>query len=166
MANGLTQGQQGSRQRVESALAALGITTDIVEFPQGTRTSADAARAIGCEVAQIAKSVVLRATQTDRAVVVIASGANRVCETKVSRLIGEPVGRADADFVRNKTGFVIGGVAPLGHLGDVAVFVDEDLMTMAVLWAAAGTPSSVFRVTSDDLRKLPTAQLANVKQDI
>ena len=153
----------GSRQRVERALAQCGIAADILEFPQGTRTSAEAAMAIGCEVAQIAKSVVLRAKKTEMAIVVIASGANRVCEKKLAALIGEPVGRADADFVRAKTGFAIGGVAPVGHLAAVHLLVDRDLLAIDPLWAAAGTPSSVFRVSAQQLSALPGARLADIK---
>lgn len=155
----------GSRERVERALAELGIASEIVEFPQGTRTCADAAAAIGCSVAQIAKSVVLRAKHSDRPVVVIASGANRVCERKVAELIGEPVGRADADFVRAKTGFAIGGVAPVGHAGPVCLLVDRDLLAIDPLWAAAGTPSTVFRVSAAALGALPSARLADVRLD-
>lgn len=153
----------GSRQRVERSLVELGIATEIVDFPQGTRTSAEAAAAIGCAVAQIAKSVVLRAKNSGLPVVVIASGANRVCEQKVAALIGEPVGRADADFVRAKTGFAIGGVAPLGHLGPVHLLIDRDLLSIDPLWAAAGTPSSVFRVSPAQLRQLPDARVADIK---
>lgn len=153
----------GSRERVELALAQHGIATQIVEFPQGTRTCADAAAAIGCSVAQIAKSVVLRAKTTGLPVVVIASGANRVCEKKVAALLGEPVGRADAEFVREKTGFAIGGVAPLGHLSKVYLLVDHDLLSIDPLWAAAGTPSTVFQVTARQLAALPEARLADIK---
>lgn len=162
MAEGVLAGV-GSRDRVERALAQHGIVTEIVEFPQGTRTCADAAAAIGCSVAQIAKSVVLRAKTSGVPVVVIASGANRVCEKKVAALLGEPVGRADADFVRTKTGFAIGGVAPLGHLGKVHLLVDHDLLAIDPLWAAAGTPSTVFRVTARQLAALPEARLADIK---
>lgn len=155
----------GSRERVERALHALGIRTDIVEFPQGTRTSADAAAAIGCSVAQIAKSVVLRAKVSNLPVVVVASGANRVCEKKISTLLNEPVGRADADFVRDSTGFAIGGVAPVGHIGPVHLLVDRDLLLLDPLWAAAGTPSTVFRVAAAQLTALPSARLADVRVD-
>lgn len=153
----------GSRERVEQSLRQLGIAAEIVEFPQATRTSAEAAAAIGCEIAQIAKSVVLRAKTSGMAVVVIASGANRVCEKKVAALIGESVGRADAEFVRSKTGFVIGGVAPVGHLCAVHLLVDRDLLAIDPLWAAAGTPNSVFRLSAEQLVGLPDARLADIK---
>lgn len=160
-----TESPAGSRQRVEQALAGLGIVAEVVEFPQGTRTCADAAAAIGCAVAQIAKSVVLRATQSDRAVIVIACGSNRVCEQKVAALIGEPVGRADADFVRKSTGFAIGGVAPVGHLGEPHLLVDAELLAIDPLWAAAGTASTVFRISARELAGLPGARVADVKAE-
>jgi prolyl-tRNA editing enzyme YbaK/EbsC (Cys-tRNA(Pro) deacylase) len=154
-----------SRERVEAALAALGITADIVDFAQGTRTSADAAAAIGCAVAQIAKSIVFRGAESGRAVVVIASGANRVDERKVAAVIGEPTAKADAAFVREATGFAIGGVAPLGFVGEVALVLDQDLLKLHPIWAAAGTPSSVFRVEAADLARLPGARLADIRQE-
>lgn len=162
--NTLIEGEGGSsRARVERDLQRLGIPAGIVEFPQGTKTCADAAAAIGCSIAQIAKSVVLRAKNSDTPVVVIASGGNRVCEQKVAALIGEPVGRADADFVRSRTGFAIGGVAPVGHVGKIYLLVDRDLMELDPLWAAAGTPSSVFQVTANQLAALPGARVADIR---
>ena len=111
--------QHPTALRTQRLLAEAGIDTQVVEFEQPTRTSAEAAAAIGCTVAEIAKSVVFRAKQSGGAVVVVASGDNRVCEDKVARLVGEKLGRADADFVRAATGYAIGGVAPLGHAGPV-----------------------------------------------
>src|SRR5215470_9750475 len=104
-----------SVDRVRSALAALGLPSEIKEFAASTRTSADAAAAIGCAVAQIAKSLVFRAKPSGRAILVMASGANRVDEKKLAAALGETIGKADADFVRSETGFAIGGVAPVGH---------------------------------------------------
>lgn len=153
---------RSSRERVEAALAALGIAAEIVEFPAATRTAAQAAEAIGCSVAQIAKSIVLRALESDRAVLVIASGAHRVDEGKVAALLGEPVGKADAEFVRSRTGFAIGGVAPVGHTGEVVVVVDETLWRLDPIWAAAGSPNSVFRLSADDLHRIPGIRVAVV----
>src|SRR5512147_1635188 len=110
---------KGSVARVREALARLGLATEIREFDASTRTSADAAAAIGCTVAQIAKSVIFRAKGGNQPVLVIASGANRVDETKLEAALGNKIGRADADFVRAATGFAIGGVAPVGHTGPV-----------------------------------------------
>jgi prolyl-tRNA editing enzyme YbaK/EbsC (Cys-tRNA(Pro) deacylase) len=121
------------------------------EFPEGTRTAADAASAIGCDVAQIVKSLVFRTVQTGRAVMVLTSGVNRVDEGLISNLLGEALGKADAAFVRKSTGYAIGGVPPIGHANDLSLFIDEDLFLHTVLWAAAGTPNAVFKLTPDEL---------------
>lgn len=133
-------------------------------FPAGTRTSQDAAAAIGCEVAQIAKSLIFRAKTSDRPVLVVASGANRVDEKKLAALIGEPVGRADADFVRRRTGFAIGGVPPLGHAEAPIALVDRDLLDLPVIWAAAGTPNAVFRLGPEDLLRITQARTADLRK--
>jgi prolyl-tRNA editing enzyme YbaK/EbsC (Cys-tRNA(Pro) deacylase) len=130
--------------------ATLGERFAVLEFDESTRTAEDAAAAIGCTVAQIAKSLVFR-TGSGRAVLVVASGANRVDEKKVAALIGEPIGRADADFVREATGFAIGGVPPVGHRTAPVALIDEKLMAFGEIWAAAGTPNAVFRLTPADL---------------
>lgn len=156
---------KSSRERVERALITLGIETEILEFAASTRTSADAAVAIGCTVAQIAKSVVLMAKHSQRPIIALASGANRVDEHKVAAAIGEPVGKADAEFVRRSTGFAIGGVAPIGHTGPVELLVDEDLLRLDPVWAAAGTPNSVFRLSSNMLPTLPGARVIALKQE-
>lgn len=152
-----------STARVLGGLAASGIAAEIVEFAAGTRTSADAAAAIGCDVAQIAKTIVFRARTSDRAVLVVASGADRVDEARVAALLGEPIGKADANFVRERTGFAIGGVAPLGHTGEVAVLLDDALLGLDPVWAAAGTPSTVFRLASADLARLPGVTVGQVR---
>jgi len=123
----------------------------VVEMPASTRTVADAAKAVGCTEAQIAKSIVFRAKTSDRPVLVITSGVNRVNEKKVTALLGEKLGRADADFVRARTGFAIGGVPPVGHKEAPVVFIDRDLLALDKIWAAAGTPNAVFRLTPDAL---------------
>lgn len=151
--------------RVRTALRDAGLAAEIKEFDASTRTSADAAAAIGCSVAQIAKSVVFRAKSSNRAVLVIASGVNRIDEKKLEALLGEKVGKADADFVRAETGFAIGGVAPVGHGGRVTVFVDEDLSQYAEIWAAAGSPNAVFKLTLADLSRLTGGKLAALRQD-
>ncbi len=153
-----------SRARVETALRALGMPAEVVEFTTPTRTSAEAAAAIGCSVAQIAKSVVFRGKQSDACIVVIASGADRVDEKKLAAELGEKVGRADADFVRERTGFAIGGVSPVGHAGDVTVLVDRALWALDPIWAAAGTPNTVFRLSADDLHRIPGIRVVDVRQ--
>lgn len=148
--------------RVRAALRAAGHPDDIAEFPDGTRTAADAARAIGCTVAQIAKSIVFRSGEA--AVVVIASGANRVDTAKVAALLGAPVGRADADWVREATGFAIGGVAPLGHTGEVRLVLDRDLLALSPVWAAAGSPRHVFRTEAAELARITGAVVGDIRQ--
>jgi len=137
----------------------------VVALEQPARTSAEAARAVGCRVDQIAKSLVFRGAESQRAVLVIASGANRVDERKVAGLIAEPVGRADADFVRARTGFAIGGVAPVAHAEPLTILIDEDLMTLPEIWAAAGHPNTVFKLAPADLVKMTGGRVAAVKSE-
>jgi prolyl-tRNA editing enzyme YbaK/EbsC (Cys-tRNA(Pro) deacylase) len=152
-----------SAQKVQAALAARGFTLQVVELPQSTRTSAEAAAAAGCTVGQIAKSIVFRAAKSHRPVLVLTSGANRVSEGAVAALLGEPLAKADADFVRARTGFVIGGVPPVGHAESLITFIDEDLLQFAEIWAAAGTPNAVFRLTPEELVRLTEGKVAKVK---
>ena len=152
-----------SAERVRQALAGLGLMPDIKEFGATTRTSAEAAAAIGCTVAQIAKSVVFRAVGLNRAVVVIASGVNRVDEQLVATALGDRIAKADATFVRDKTGFAIGGVAPVGHTEKPVMLIDEDLLQHAEIWAAAGTPNSVFRLTPHELVAMTGGRVIAIK---
>jgi len=154
-----------SVRRVQDALAAAGGGHTVVALGQPARTSAEAARAVGCRVDQIAKSLVFRGAESQRAVLVIASGANRVDERKVAGLIAEPVGRADADFVRARTGFAIGGVAPVAHAEPLTILIDEDLMTLPEIWAAAGHPNTVFKLAPADLVKMTGGRVAAVKSE-
>jgi Cys-tRNA(Pro) deacylase len=152
-----------SMDRVRLALAELGLQAEVKEFSASTRTSADAAAAIGCAVAQIAKSLVFRANPSGRAILVMASGANRVDEKKLASALGETIGKADAEFVRAETGFAIGGVSPVGHGIRLKTFVDEDLMEFSEIWAAAGSPNSVFRLTPQDLLRVTEGQILALK---
>lgn len=156
--------QHPTALRTQQRLADVGLGCQVVEFEQPTRSSAEAAAAIGCEVAEIAKSIVFRGKDSGQAVVVVASGDNRVSEAKVARLIGEALGRADADFVRSATGYAIGGVAPVGHAQPVKLLLDEDLQRFDRLWAAAGTPFSVFPLTPAQLQALTGAAWSDIKQ--
>ncbi len=148
--------------RVQSLLRAAGLEAEVVEFAETTRTSAEAAAQIGCAVAQIAKSLVFRAKATGRPVLVIASGANRVDEKAVEALLGEKIGKADADFVRDKTGYAIGGVAPVGHATPPVTFIDESLLAFEVIWAAAGTPFAVFPLAPAELQRLTGGRVAAI----
>jgi prolyl-tRNA editing enzyme YbaK/EbsC (Cys-tRNA(Pro) deacylase) len=150
--------------RTSQLLRDAGVDTNVVEFEQPTRTSAEAAAAIGCSIAEIAKSIVFRGKNSGQAVVVIASGENRVSEAKVAAKLGEPLLRADADFVRTTTGYAIGGVPPLGHAQRVTLLLDEDLRRFETVWAAAGTPFSVFPLRPDQLRSLTGADWTDVRQ--
>ena len=152
-----------SAERVRQALAGLGLVPDIKEFSETTRTSAEAAAAIGCTVAQIAKSVVFRAVGLNRVVLVMASGANRVDEKLVGAAVGDRIAKADATFVRDKTGFAIGGVAPVGHTEKPVTLIDEDLLRHAEIWAAAGTPNSVFRLTPQALIAMTGGRVIAIK---
>lgn len=149
-----------SAQKVQDALFERGFRNTVVEMPDSTRTAAEAAETVGCTVSQIAKSILFRARDSDRPVLVIASGTNRVDEKKIAAALGEKLGKADADFVRDRTGFAIGGVAPLGHSGPVEIFIDRDLMAFDVIWAAAGTPKCVFRLTPDQLVEITAGTVA------
>ena len=144
--------------------AALGPRFVVLEFDAGTRTADDAAAAIGCQVAEIAKSLVFRAV-SGRPVLVVASGGHRVDEKKIAALIGEPIARADADFVREATGFAIGGVPPVGHRTTPIVLIDETLIAFEAVWAAAGTPNAVFRLTPADLVELTGGRIAAVARE-
>jgi prolyl-tRNA editing enzyme YbaK/EbsC (Cys-tRNA(Pro) deacylase) len=149
-----------SAQRVQDALTARGFTNQVVELEATARSAAEAAAAVGCEVGQIAKSLVFRGAGSGRAVLVIASGANRVDLAKVAALVGEPLDRADAELVRARTGFAIGGIPPLGHAEPLLTVIDEDLLRHARIWAAAGHPNAVFPLTPDELVRMTGGQVA------
>ena len=151
-----------SVERVRAALLAAGHADTITMFPDGTRTAQDAANAVGCSVAQIAKSIVLRAGE--QVVLVIASGANRVELAKISARLGRPVKPADGRWVRDVTGFAIGGVAPLGHASPPRIFIDADLMALDPIWAAAGTPRHVFRTSAAELLRMTGGENIDVKE--
>ena len=158
----MTEPLSPSAQRVQDALRSLGFAYEVIEFAQTTRTAGEAAAAVGCTVAQIAKSLVFKGRGSGRPLLVIASGANRVNEKAMRDLIGEPIERPDADFVRQQTGFVIGGVPPIGHAAPLAVYIDEDLLQYDVIWAAAGTPNAVFRLAPADLLRMTGGQTIKV----
>ena len=152
-----------SARRVQAVLNDKGFDVTVEELPASTRSAAEAAAAVGCEVAQIAKSLVFRAMTSGRAVLVIMSGVNRVDERRLAEALGEPIGKADADFVRDRTGFAIGGVPPVGHRHPSPVFIDRDLFGHDVLWAAAGTPHAVFRTRAGDLASMTGGTVIDVK---
>ena len=148
-------------ERVRAALEALGLDCEVLTLPSSTRTAAEAAAAVGCSVGEIAKSLVFRAGE--RAVVAILSGDHRLDTGKLGAALGEAVSRADADFVRAATGFAIGGVPPLGYATPVPVFMDDGLFRFERIWAAAGSPFSVFAIEPARLRDAGGATVADLK---
>ncbi len=148
-----TPSLSSSAQRVQAALNQSGIDFEVIELANSTRTAPEAAQAVGCQVGQIAKSLVFR-TGDHKAVLVIASGANRVDEKKVSLHLSQTIHKADANFVREQTGFAIGGVPPVGHLQPLQTLIDEDIMQYSEIWAAAGTPNAIFRLTPEALQQI------------
>ena len=152
-----------SAQKVQDALKALGLSMEVSELQASTRTAAEAARAVGCRVEQIAKSIVFRGKKTERPILVIAGGSNRVNEKAIEGYVSEPLGKADAEFVRQKTGYVIGGVPPVGHLERLETFVDEDLLQFEEIWAAAGTPTAVFRLNPSELVRMTGGRVVSIK---
>lgn len=153
-----------SAQRVADLLVSLGHDKPVVMLPSSGRTSAEAAAAVGCDVAEIAKSIIFRRLSDDAPVLVVASGGNRVDEAKVTELVG-PLGRADARFVRDNTGYAIGGVCPVGHVVKPVMLIDRDLFGFASVWAAAGHPHAVFNLTAAQLEKLTGGMVADVRLD-
>jgi prolyl-tRNA editing enzyme YbaK/EbsC (Cys-tRNA(Pro) deacylase) len=144
--------------------AALGDAFEVLEFEESTRTAADAAAAIGCTVAQIAKSMIFRAAESGRPVLVITSGSARVDANKVAKLLGENVKRASPEFVRDNTGYAIGGVPPVAHRVEPIVLIDETLFNLDSIWAAAGTPNAVFRLLPNDLSSLTAGVVADIAE--
>ena len=153
-------GLNPSAQKVQDALKSAGFDCTVVEFTVPTRTSAEAAAAVGTTVARIAKSLIFRAG--DKPVLVIASGENRVDEKKLAALLGGKVERPDADFVRNRTGFAIGGVPPIGHPTRLGTYIDRDLLALGEIWAAAGTPNAVFKLMADQLVAMTGGEVADI----
>ena len=151
-----------SAQRVQDVLAAHDVTAQVVELPDSTRTAQEAAEAIGCDVAQIVKSLVFKTREGERPVLVLTSGSNRVDVKKVGRALDESIVKADADFVREHTGFAIGGVPPVGHVDTPITVIDEDLLRYGEIWAAAGTPFAVFRLTPDELLEIAPGRVLAV----
>lgn len=148
-----------SIQKVQDALKELGLACQVQELPSSTRTAEEAAQSIGCQVEQIVKSLVFEGKESQSPILVLASGRNRVNEKKIGKIASEKIGKADADFVKEHTGFVIGGVPPLGHLKPLQTFIDEDLLNYETLWAAAGTPQAVFELTPQDLKNITQGQV-------
>ena len=152
---------RNSQRVVDFASSSFGVTLSVLEFPDGTRTADDAAAAIGVAVGQIVKSLVFLADGAP--VVALVSGANQLAEAKLAAAAGATsTGRATAEQVRESTGYPVGGVPPFGHASSLATFVDEDLLTFDVVWAAAGTPHHNFSISPAELVRLSGGVVADL----
>lgn len=153
-----------SAEFVQRALCEKGLKFEVVELNASTRTANDAAMTIGCQVEQIIKSLLFRTKETQKPVLVLASGKNRVSEKIIQKYIGEKIEKADADFTREITGFAIGGM-PLGHKNLIPfVYIDEDLLQYETLWAAAGTPYAVFSLPAKELQAVTSGKIVSIKE--
>ena len=158
-----------SAMKVANELRRLGIAAQVTEMPASTRTASDAAAAVGCEIGQIVKSLLFKSSASGEPLLVLVSGADRVDEARLAEVAGEKVERADAGFVRSRTGFAIGGVPPLGHIEAISRpsprYLDERLLGYEVVWAAAGTPNAVFPVNPRELTRATSATVVSVSAD-
>lgn len=153
-----------SAQSVQAVLDKKGLECKVIELPNSTRTAQDAASSIGCDIAQIVKSLIFKTKDTNKPVLVLASGPNRVNEKIIESYINEKIIKADADFTREITGFAIGGIPPIGHKQKIDfIFIDEDLLKFESIWAAAGTPNAVFNLQSNDLLALTDGKPVTIK---
>jgi prolyl-tRNA editing enzyme YbaK/EbsC (Cys-tRNA(Pro) deacylase) len=152
-----------SARKVQDELARLDYPWIVVEHAEPTRTAQEAAERAGCSLGQITKSLIFRGTTTGRPILVLTSGANRVDEKRIGGYAGEPLLRADPEFVRLVTGFAIGGVPPIAHAAEMTTYLDEDLLVFGSIWAAAGTPNAIFELTPDDLRRMTGGLAVRVK---
>ena len=156
-------GARAGARRVQEALQRAGFAHTVIELAHPVRSAQAAADAVGCTVAQIAKSIVFRAAVSGRPVLVSTSGANRVNEPRVAALLGEPLAKADPDFVRERTGFAIGGIPPLGHATPLETFIDEDLLAHPRIWAAAGHPNALFELDPRELESMSGGRVTGVR---
>ena len=152
-----------SAQKIQDLLNLLGYKLNVIEHAESTRTAQEAADRAGCELGQIVKSLIFKGKTTNKPILVLTSGANRVDEKRIREYAGEAIGKANADFVRAVTGYAIGGVPPLGHIQKMETYIDEDFLQFQTVWAAAGTPNAIFELTMEDLQKLTSGKIVMVK---
>lgn len=152
-----------SAQKIQDQLKSLGFDYTVIEHAESTRTAQEAADRAGCELGQIVKSLIFKGKESGKPILVLTSGANRVDEKRISEYAGEPISRADADFVRAVTGFAIGGVPPVGHFQKMETYIDEDFLQYPTIWAAAGTPNAIFELKTPDLQAMTNGTIARVK---
>jgi prolyl-tRNA editing enzyme YbaK/EbsC (Cys-tRNA(Pro) deacylase) len=152
-----------SAQKIQNLLTELGYPYTVAEHAESTRTAQEAADRAGCQLGQIVKSLIFRGKISNKPILVLTSGANRVDEKRISGYAGQAVSRADADFVRSVTGFAIGGVPPIGHTQPMETYIDEDFFAYQTVWAAAGTPNAIFELATEDLQKMTCGKVTRVK---
>jgi Cys-tRNA(Pro) deacylase len=152
-----------SAQKVQAQIKSIGYDYTVIEHAESTRTAQEAADRAGCELGQIVKSLIFKGRNSNKPILVLTSGANRVDEKRISEYAGEPIGRADADFARAVTGFAIGGIPPVGHLQKMETYLDEDFLQYETIWAAAGTPNAIFELKTSDLQKMTDGKVVRVK---
>ncbi|KGO15067.1 membrane protein [Clostridium botulinum] len=152
-----------SAEKVQTVLNEFGFKLNVMELSDSTRTAQEAANTIGCTVSQIAKSLIFKGKTSKKPILIVACGTNRVNEKAIQEYIGEKLEKADADFVLEHTGFTIGGIPPIGHKNPITTFIDEDLMQCDEIWAAAGTPNAVFKLTPKILSEITKGNIISVK---
>jgi len=152
-----------SAEKVQTVLNEFGLELNVLELNDSTRTAEEAAKTIGCTVSQIAKSLIFKGKNSCSPILIIASGTNRVNEKVIKEHIGEKLAKADADFVLEHTGYAIGGIPPIGHKDTIITFIDEDLMEYDEIWAAAGTPNAVFKLTPAILVEITKGKVISIK---
>lgn len=150
-------------QAVQDLLISQGYKNQVIEFSDSARTAKEAAEVLGCKVEQIAKSIVFKLRESEEPLLVIASGANRINEKHVGKMIGEKLKKANAEFVKEKTGYAIGGVSPVVQKSDIVIIIDEDLLQYDEIWGAAGHPKAVFKMTPEELTALTEGKVMNIK---
>ncbi len=152
-----------SAEKVQIVLNKFGFELNVIELSNSTRTAQEAADTIGCDVSQIAKSLIFKGKTSQKPILIVASGTNRVNEKAIKEYLGEKLEKADADFVLAHTGFAIGGIPPIGHKTSITTLIDEDLMQYEEIWAAAGTPHAVFKLTPKILTEITNGDIISIK---
>jgi prolyl-tRNA editing enzyme YbaK/EbsC (Cys-tRNA(Pro) deacylase) len=152
-----------SAQKIQDLLNSLGFKYTVVEHAESTRTAQEAADRAGCELGQIVKSLIFKGKDSNKPILILSSGPNRVNEKRIAEYAGEAIVKPDADFVRTVTGFVIGGVPPIGHAQKMETYLDEDFLQYATIWAAAGTPNAIFELNTEDLQKMTGGKTISIK---
>ncbi|ARC86721.1 hypothetical protein U732_2728 [Clostridium argentinense CDC 2741] len=152
-----------SAEKVQIVLNKFGFELNVIELSDSTRTAQEAADTIGCDVSQIAKSLIFKGKTSQKPILIVASGTNRVNEKAIKEYLGEKLEKADTDFVLTHTGFAIGGIPPIGHKTSITTLIDEDLMQYEEIWAAAGTPHAVFKLTPKILVEITNGDITSIK---